>query len=113
MINDQDGGQKKGDDRSTVKLKFEHDADGTDLDYYLNRVPEFGLWRPNIKEAAKLVAVDMWFSGEIEGVNEPEDFDGDYDAPWLITALADTIATFEAKLSAAVDNGSLEASRGA
>ena len=73
-------------------------------------VPDFGLWNPSIKEAAELVAVDRWFSGDIEGVNEPEDFDGNDRAQWLLAALADTIAAFEAKLSAAVDSGRLKAS---
>ena len=85
------------------------EKDEIDLSYHLGFVPEFGIWNPNIKEAAELVAVDMWFSGKIEGVNEPEDFDGDGRAPWLIAALGDTVAVFEARLLAAIENGKLEA----
>lgn len=77
---------------------------------HLEVVPYFGIWNPNIKEAAELVAVDMWFSGMIEDVKEPDDFDGEGTAPWLIAALANFIAAFEARLSAAVDSGRLKAS---
>ncbi len=110
MKNDQDGGPAKGGDRSKLITAIEDAVDKRNLSIHLIHVPDFGLWNPNIKEAAELVAVDMWFSGRIEGVNEPEDFDGDGRAPWLIAALADTIAAFEAKLLAAVDSGRLEAS---
>ncbi len=110
MKNDQDGGPANGGDQSKLITAIEDAADKISLKIHLNRIPDFGLWNPNIKEAAELVAVDMWFSGMIEGVNEPEDFDGDGGAPWLIVALADTIAEFEARLSTAVDSGRLKAS---
>jgi len=77
---------------------------------HLQTIPAFSVFNPNIKEAAILVAVDMWFSGMLEEVTEPEEFDGDGSAPWLIVALADTIAEFEVRLSASVDAGRLEAS---
>ena len=81
-----------------------------ELSYNLFFLPNFGVGNPSIKEAAELVAVDRWFSGEDEGVNEPEDFDGNGRAPWLLAALADTITAFEARLSSAVDGGRLKAS---
>ncbi len=107
MKNDQDGGPAKGGDRSKLITSIEDAVDKSNLSIHLIHVPESGLWNPNIKEAAELVAVDMWFSGMIEDVIEPDDFDGDSGAPWLIAALADTIAAFEARLSAAVDSGRL------
>ncbi len=110
MKNDQDGAPAKGDDRSKLITAIEDADDKSNLKMHLYRIPDFGLWNPNIKEAAELVAVDMWFSGIIEGVIEPEDFDGDGGDPWLIAALADTIAEFEARLSTAVDSGRLKAS---
>ncbi len=107
MKDDQDGAPEKGDNRSKLITDVQ---DVVDKKIHCHLIPDFGLWNPNIKEAAELVAVDMWYSGMIEGVNEPEDFDGDADAPWLIAALADTIAEFEARLSTAVDSGRLKAS---
>lgn len=73
-------------------------------------VENFGVWNPNIKQAAELVVVDMWFSGEIEGVNEPEDFDGNTSDPRLKAALAETITTFEERLSSAIDSGRMNTS---
>ena len=110
MKNDQDGEPAKGDVPSKVINAIEGHRDDINLKSHLLSVPDFGLWNPNIKEAAELVVVDMWFSGMIEGVNEPENFDGDGRAPWLIEALADSIAKFEARLSAAIDSGVLRAS---
>ncbi len=81
-----------------------------DLSKKLAILPDFGIWNPSIKEFAELVAVDRWFSGDIEGVKEPEDFDGNSRAPWLLAALADTIAAFEDRLSSAVNSGRLKAS---
>jgi hypothetical protein len=76
---------------------------------HLSRIPHFGIWNPSIPEAAELVVVNMWFSGEIEGVEEPKDFDGAV-GPWLKAALAENIAAFEARLSSAVNSGRLKAS---
>jgi hypothetical protein len=73
-------------------------------------IPHFGIWNPSISEAAELVVVDMWFSGQLEGVDVPEDFDGDARAPWLKAALADMTREFEALLLSAIDSGRLKAS---
>lgn len=110
MKNDQDGEPVKGRVRSKVINAPEGHRDDINLKFHLRSVPDFGLWNPNIKEAAELVVVDMWFWGMIEGVNEPENFDGDGRAPWLIEALADSIAEFEGRLSAAIDSGRLKGS---
>jgi hypothetical protein len=110
MKNDQDEAPENGDHRSKLIKAIEDNADKRALNSHLQEIPSFGLWNPNIKDAAELVAVDTWYSGTIEGVNEPEDFDGDGGDSWLIAALADTIASLEAKLSAAVDSGRLKAS---
>jgi hypothetical protein len=64
---------------------------------------DFGIRHLNIKAAAELVAIDLWFSGEIEGVEEPADFEGDPRDPRLIASLTGVIVQFERRLSAAVD----------
>ena len=110
MTDDQDGVPETREDQIKRFIGYDEDDKTASLSAHLIRIPNFGLWNPSIKEAAELVVVDMWFSGVIEGVNEPEDFEGDGSAPSLIAALADTIAAFEVKLSAAVDSGRLEAS---
>lgn len=110
MKDDQDEAPAKGLDQSKLIAAVNDSRDHVSLNLHLHHVPDLGLWNPNIKEAAELVALDMWFSGIIEGVNEPEDFDGDHCASWLLDALADTIAEFEAQLLGAVDSGRLKAS---
>lgn len=76
-----------------------------------NRIllPYFGVGHMSIKEAAELVAVDMWHSGEMPDIEEPEDWDGSEHHPSLRVLLAGHTATFEARLLAAVDTGKLEA----
>src|SRR5687767_9519501 len=95
----QDGAPVARDDRSKLITAIKN----TPYNGHLSRVPNFGVWHPNIREAAELVVVDMWFSGEIDGVNEPDDFNGNGRSPWLITALADNIAKFETRLLSAVN----------
>ena len=98
MKNDPNGGVEKVHEITATEL--EDSVRRTFRKLHLQMISDFGVMNPSIKEAAELVAVDMWFSGEIEGVNEPEDFDGDATAPWLMAALADTIAKLEARLTA-------------
>ncbi len=77
---------------------------------WLEDIPDFGIGYPNITEAAELVVVDMWFSGEIEEPKAPEDFDGDARAQWLKAGLAEQIAAFEGRLLSAIESGKLKAS---
>jgi hypothetical protein len=105
-----ENGQDKTPVVSDYVSKLQARIENTPYNRDLADIPHFGISNPNIKEAAELVVVDMWFSGEIEGVNEPEDFDGSASAPWLKAALADAITAFEARLSSAIDSGRLKAS---
>jgi hypothetical protein len=105
-MNGQDGAPGANDDTSKLTAAIENAPYNGDL----VRIPNFGLWNPNIKEAAELVVIDMWFSGEIEGVIAPENFDESDYASWLKAALVDTITAFEARLSSAIDSGRLKAS---
>lgn len=72
-------------------------------------LPYFGVWHMTIKEAAELVALDMWHSGEMPDIEEPEDWDGNEYDPKLLALLTGHIATFEARLLAAVNAGGLKA----
>jgi hypothetical protein len=77
---------------------------------YLHEVPQFGIWHPSINEAAELVAVDMWYSGEIEGKGEPPDLEGADLEQWLKEALSEIIEVIAAGLCSAINNGKLRAS---
>ena len=72
-------------------------------------LPYFGVFHMPLKEAAELVALDMWHSGEMPDIEEPKDWDGNEYDPKLLALLAGHIATFEARLLAAVNAGRLEA----
>lgn len=75
-----------------------------------NRIllPYFGVGHMTIKEAAELVVLDMWHSGEMPDIEEPEDWDGNEYDPKLQVLLAGHTATFEARLLAAVNAGRLK-----
>jgi hypothetical protein len=75
----------------------------------LARLPDFGIGHPSIKEAAELVAIDMWYSGGIGDISELEDFDGSDRDPRLKAALVGAITAFEARLLTAIDGGRLKA----
>lgn len=72
-------------------------------------LPDFGVGHLTIKEAAELVALDMWYSGEITDIEEPENWDGGEHDPKLLALLAQHVATFEARLLNAVDSGKIKA----
>lgn len=72
-------------------------------------LPDFGVFHMTLKEAAELVVLDMWHSGEMADIKEPEDWGGNEYDPKLLALLAGHIATFEARLLAAVNAGRLEA----
>lgn len=67
------------------------------------------LFHLTIREAAELVAVDMWVSGEFEDIDEPKDWDGSDRDPILISLLDEKIKNLESKIFAAVDSGKLKA----
>lgn len=71
-------------------------------------VPEYGIGGMNILEAAELIALDMWVSGEVPEVGEPDGWDGTEHDPALWAALAETRAAMQERLIAAVDAGRLE-----
>ena len=85
MTNHQDGEPAANYDERKIRTIIEK----IETTQNFTNISNFGIWNPNIKEMAELLVIDMWFSGEIEGVDEPEDFDGDARAPWLKAALAD------------------------
>jgi hypothetical protein len=73
----------------------------------LNLFSDFGIWYLTIKDAAKLVALDMWGSGvKFENIEVP---DGDEDNPKVQKYLAEIAEYLEKWLLAAVDRGKLEA----
>jgi hypothetical protein len=72
-------------------------------------VPDFGVGYLTIKEAAELVARDMWSSDALEGIDVPDDCVDEHD-PRLDAALSGVIAGWEKKLLAAVESGKLKPS---
>jgi hypothetical protein len=77
---------------------------------FLIDVPNFGIFHLSVAEAAELVVIDLWFSGQIEIIDTPDDFTGSASDQWLNEALADPIVAIEARLRAAIDTGKLKAS---
>lgn len=75
--------------------------------YY--ELPEFGLFHLSIPEAAELTVVDMWFSGEIDDIEEPSDFDGEPTDPRLRELLAGHVELFIRRLLDSVQSGLLKA----
>lgn len=74
----------------------------------LSHVPNYGVWHLNIKQAAELVVLDMWYSGEFPDIEEPEDWDGSENDPRLKALLASQVELFEKRLGIAADNGKLK-----
>lgn len=75
---------------------------------HLIHLPDFGLWHLTIPEAAELVALDMWYSGELPEIEEPEDWDGTEDDPKLKALLTPVAKDFESRLIVAVEKGTLK-----
>lgn len=74
-----------------------------------NELEEFGFFHLTIPEAARLVAVDMWFSGEITGVDEPDDFGGDPNDSRLTELLSSHISSLGEKMRRSAQAGLLKA----
>lgn len=73
-------------------------------------IPNFGIYHLNIRQAAELIALDMWYSGEAD-VSEPEGWDGTEYDPKLIEALAKHVQEFEVRLLNAVELERLKAAK--
>ena len=71
-------------------------------------VSDYGIGGMNILEAAELIALDMWVSGEVPEVGEPDGWDGTEHDPALWAALAQTRVAMQERLITAVDAGRLE-----
>lgn len=85
------------------------DLDSDDED--LMGLPALGIGCLTVPRAAKLITTDQWFSGEIVGIEEPEDFDGNPNAGWLRDKLASHVAKMELRLVASIDSGRLRTVR--
>ena len=81
-----------------------------DQDVYYLRL-KHRLFHLSIREAAELVAVDMWVSGEFPEVKEPDDWEwsGSNSDPMLFPSLAEKSREFESRIISAVDSGRLKA----
>lgn len=87
------------DDYYDVKFEIEKEN--------LVTIPNFGIYHLSIRQAAELIALDMWYSGETD-VSEPEGWDGTEYDPKLIEALAKYVKDFEARLLNALELGRLK-----
>lgn len=87
--------------------QFHNELRQIELGPDLSNIPNFGIWHLNIKRAAELIVLDMWFSGEFPDIKEPEDWDGNEDDPRLKLALIYHSELFERRLVAAIDSGKL------
>lgn len=94
--------------RGVVDKQALSDIDQVQYNGHLLFLSDFGIWSLTIQEAAELISADMWFSGKIDGIEEPEDFDGDPCDPRLKNALHEITQAFAARLMAAVDLGKLD-----
>lgn len=66
-------------------------------------LPDFGLLSVTIDTAAELVALELWNGGEYPDIKAPEEFDGNFFDPKLLSALKQEIAEQKQRLSGAID----------
>ncbi len=87
---------------------MEKDLSGyADSKYELN---DFGIFCLTVREAAELIAIDMWISGEVVASPELEnDHDVEPSDPRLKVALAQTIELFVRRLLSAIESDALKA----
>lgn len=64
------------------------------MSYVLQLIQDYGIFKLNVIDAAKITVLDMWFNGEFPEILEPNDFNGDYNNPELLTLLEDKINIF-------------------
>jgi len=67
------------------------------------------LWHLTIRESAELTALDMWVSGDLPDIDDPDDWDGDETDPRVTALLAEVVETLERSITSAVDSGRLKA----
>ena len=84
-----------------IELLFAH--------VYSPDVPDFGVWQLTLNEAARLVVLDLWMTGEQLEFQEVTDCAG-MDDPRLKEALEPEIVKYEEKLINAINEGRLPAS---
>jgi len=68
---------------------------------------DWGFFHLTIPEAAELAAIDMWFSGAITGVDEPDGFDGNPNNPVLKGLLSEHIEQLTQRMLKSVYSGLL------
>lgn len=76
---------------------------------HLLHLADWGFFHLTIPEAAALTAIDMWYAGEIVGVAELEDFDGDIADPRLKNGLAGHIEQLAQQILKSFSSGLLNA----
>ena len=82
--------------------------DDSQFGFGVAALPEFGIGYFRLDEAAELISVDMWFSGEIDApMDHAEGLDSS--DPRLLAALAETTARFTKRLCDAINSGKLVA----
>ena len=72
-------------------------------------IPNFGIGYLTIKEAAELVATDMFASGEFSDIEEQKDWNGNMGDPNILMVLKSKIKLFEQRLITAIDKNQLKA----
>jgi len=75
----------------------------------LPMVRDYGIFKLNIVDAAKLTVVDMWFSGMFPEILEPEDFDGDSNDPHLLSLLEKQFLLFRKRIRESINSGEMVA----
>ena len=74
---------------------------------YISFLDNFGVFRLNLSRAARLICVDLWFSGQIE-VEVPEAESYSPEDPRFDERLKKHIKIFEERLIQAVARGKLD-----
>jgi hypothetical protein len=82
----------------------------TEYFYLMADAPRFGLYLLSVRDAAELIASDLWFEGKIS-INLPDAEDYDPGDPKLLKALSKYSSNYEKKLTEAVDKGSLKTTK--
>lgn len=88
---------------------FNESADQSDNQNSLFVPLKHRLYHLSIREAAELVAVDMWVSGVFPEIEEPDEWSGSDRDPALRGPLSEKIKELESRILQAVDSGRLKA----
>lgn len=87
--------------------EIESSSEFSDL---IAEAPDLGFWQLTVNEAAALIATDQWFEGEIVA-DVPKADSYDPQDPELRQALSKHISSIEKRLTAAIDEGSIKATK--